>query len=160
MKILKNFSIAIILLGLAFGIVWLLSPNKPFTADDRAPVIIDAQDTPIKAPETREGLIDRIQKDPEEWVATEELRRASQVAPAVASSPPSPHIRRNPSLFSEKVLPDDPRPQPTDVSDLYFWEDFASLRTDAVRNPDSGQNRATIEAILQKRSERLAEDKN
>ena len=157
MKILKNFSIAIILLGLAFGIVWVLSPTKPFSVEKTAS--IKEERVPSNK---KEALIDLIQKDPDELVATEEAQRAAEVPPAVTTSPPSPHIRLNPSLFSEKDLSGGPRQsgEPTQVGDLYFWEDFASLRTDAVRNPDSEQNRATIEAIFQKRSQRLAEDKN
>jgi len=36
-------------------------------------------------------------------------------------------------------------------------ESFASLRTDAVRNPDSEQNQAAVKSIMQKRQNRIAE---
>ncbi len=38
----------------------------------------------------------------------------------------------------------------------YFWNDFASMRQSAVRDPNSPQNRATIKAIRNKRKMRLS----
>ncbi len=46
--------------------------------------------------------------------------------------------------------------KPEDTTPPYFHDAFASLRTDAVKNPDSTQNRATVKTIMQKRQQRLA----
>jgi len=46
----------------------------------------------------------------------------------------------------------------TETNPPYFHNDFASLRTDAVRNPDSPENRATVNALMLKRQQRLAKE--
>lgn len=48
--------------------------------------------------------------------------------------------------------------KPADTTPMYFVDDFSSLRTDAVKNPDSAQNRATVTTLMQKRQTRLARD--
>jgi len=46
----------------------------------------------------------------------------------------------------------------SDEWEPYFKKDFESLRTDAVLNPDSEQNRAVVKTLMQKRQQRLARD--
>lgn len=45
----------------------------------------------------------------------------------------------------------------TGGQDAYFQKDFESLRTDAIRNPDSPENRATVTALMLKRQQRLGQ---
>jgi hypothetical protein len=39
-----------------------------------------------------------------------------------------------------------------------FQKDFESLRTEAIRNPDSPENRATVNTLMEKRQQRLARE--
>lgn len=62
----------------------------------------------------------------------------------------------HPALLSE-IEPAEPfRKSVTAEWNPSFQKDFESLRTEAVRNPDSEQNRATVNALMQKRQQRLA----
>ncbi len=157
MKILKNFATATVLLGLALGIVWLLNPPE---SQHRQPQTRDTADTatPNAPLQTQEELLALIQESPENLVALERAQEARDTE--TAPTPLPQHLRESPLLFSEKAVPVKPatEPKPSKVTDLYFWDDFASLRTETVRNPDSPENRATVETIMQKRAQRLAEE--
>jgi len=61
-----------------------------------------------------------------------------------------------PKLLSEVKRPEKKRekPEPVAAEDLYFWKDYESLRTDAIRNTDSKENRAGIVALLKARQRR------
>ena len=61
-----------------------------------------------------------------------------------------------------------PKIEETDKREAYLESDamkaappyvkgFASLRTDAVRNPDSEQNRAAVRSIMKKRAQRISQ---
>jgi hypothetical protein len=43
---------------------------------------------------------------------------------------------------------------PVAAEDLYFWEDYASLRKEEIRNPESDENRAGVIALLKARQHR------
>jgi hypothetical protein len=50
-----------------------------------------------------------------------------------------------------------PKREPVAAESLYFWKDYASLRTDAIRNPDSAENRAGVVSLMKMRQRRLGQ---
>jgi len=62
-------------------------------------------------------------------------------------------------LLSDVVKPEAPRPlkEPVSADSLHFREDYASLRTDAVRNPNSPENRAGVVSLMEARQRRLGQ---
>jgi hypothetical protein len=49
-------------------------------------------------------------------------------------------------------------PVPTEGKKPYYWADFASLRKEGIRNPDSGQNRAIYRELDQMHRKRLEQN--
>lgn len=99
------------------------------------------------------------------------LREAVMTDPASfdAHTPPEPlPVPEEPSspASRERVLlstiqpspPPQALPEPVPVESLYFWEDFASLRTEAIHDPDSSQNRAGVVALMNARKARLQKE--
>jgi hypothetical protein len=74
--------------------------------------------------------------------------------------------KERPKQLSEIDKPEAQRPEvgsqksegrPVALSDLYFHDDYRSMRKEEIRNPDSEENRAGVVALLkarQRRSER------
>lgn len=49
--------------------------------------------------------------------------------------------------------------EPVKADELYFWEDYSSMRKDAICNPDSAENRAGVVALMKARQRRLGQIK-
>ena len=162
--VLKMLGYLVVFVGLALGVALLLTPRKAPPQESSEVSVHEQADASLReGPATKEALVDWIQKAPEELIAMEE--RKDVLEPVTEAGVPSaspPHVRRNPKLFSENPLSSEQAmtPEPISVTDLYFWEDFASLRTEAMLDPDSPKNRATVESIMQKRKERLEHQNN
>jgi len=62
-------------------------------------------------------------------------------------------------LLSDVEKPPTLRPleEPVAADSLHFREDYASLRTDAVRNPNSPENRAGVVSLMEARQRRLGQ---
>lgn len=62
-------------------------------------------------------------------------------------------------LLSDIEKPSAPQPlaEPVKAEELYFWKDYSSLRTDAIRNPNSAANRAGVVSLMQARQRRLGQ---
>lgn len=82
--------------------------------------------------------------------APEELDSAIASNSLVSPVPP-----QRPTMMSE-VNVQEPTNRAPAGDDQYFQKDFESLRTDAVKNPDSEQNRATIKKLMEMRQRRLS----
>jgi len=114
---------------------------------------VTADRLPIAAelPVADRRLAEQAFKSPEKLDASEPGTSADTGTPA--GRPPE-----RPLLLSA-IEPDESSPFPAANTvgnqDRYFQKDFESLRTDAVRNPDSAQNRATVKTLMQKRQQRL-----
>ena len=48
--------------------------------------------------------------------------------------------------------------EPVAAEDLYFWEDFQSLRKDEIKNPDSKENREGVVALMKARQRRVEQE--
>jgi hypothetical protein len=59
-------------------------------------------------------------------------------------------------LLSAVEKPPLPQPlkEPVAAEKLYFWKQYASLRKDEIRNPDSAENRAGVVSLMQIRQRR------
>ncbi len=51
-----------------------------------------------------------------------------------------------------------PQEEPVSAENLYFHEDYSSMRKDAVRDPDSPENRAGVVALMKARQQRLEQN--
>lgn len=62
-------------------------------------------------------------------------------------------------LLSDVEKPSAPQPlaEPVAADSLHFRQDYASLRTDAVRNPDSPENREGVVSLMEARQRRLGQ---
>ena len=62
-------------------------------------------------------------------------------------------------LLSDVEKPPAPQPlkEPVPVESLHFHADYASLRTDAIRNPNSPENRAGVVSLMEARQRRLGQ---
>ena len=57
----------------------------------------------------------------------------------------------------EKLSAPQPLKEPVAAESLHFWSEYASLRTDAIRNPNSPENRAGVVSLMQARQRRLGQ---
>lgn len=87
--------------------------------------------------------------------APETLDTATVVPDTRTAEPPS---ETHPALLSEVQSSAQPATPVTADWNPAFQKDFESLRTDAIRNPDSEQNRTTVNTLMQKRQQRLARE--
>ena len=79
---------------------------------------------------------------------------------AVDESPVEPlAVAPRPQLLSEVERPEVARAErePVAAESLYFWKDYASLRKDAIRDPDSEENRAGVVSLMKARQGRLGQ---
>ena len=70
-------------------------------------------------------------------------------------------VGRERHLLSDVEKPPAPQPlkEPVAAESLYFHADYASLRKDAIRNPNSPENRAGVVSLMQARQRRLGQTK-
>lgn len=87
--------------------------------------------------------------------APETLDTATVVPDTRAAEPPAV---THPALLSEVASFAQAATPVTADWNPAFQKDFESLRTDAIRNPDSEQNRTTVNTLMQKRQQRLARE--
>ena len=68
-------------------------------------------------------------------------------------------VGRERHLLSDIEKPPAPQPlkEPVAAESLYFHADYASLRKDEIRNPNSPENRAGVVSLMQARQRRLGQ---
>lgn len=123
-----------------------------------------------------QALVDAIMDSPEQFDSvTEGSKRPapqsepserfvkSVVAPSNKATRPksagvgdsvSPVLRTNMLSAVEKPTQHLPQQEPVAAENLYFPEDYSSMRKDAVRNPDSPENRQGVVALMKARQRR------
>ncbi len=141
MKTNTRIGVSLVAVGIVAGIGWMgwnfsfrSSPSP--SAQSPKPKVQSLFDSVLESPEVLDGLaVDGV---PVESVA---------VAP-------------RPELLSEVErtvsVPTKER-EPVAAQSLYFWSDYASLRKDAIRNPDSAENRAGVVSLMKARQGRLGQ---
>ncbi len=110
----------------------------------------DAENLPVaeNLPKADRQFVLRAFNAPEELdtaliaLETRSVDKAAVVHPALLSE-------IEPSLAVKKSVTANWKPA--------FQKDFESLRSEAIRNPDSEQNRTTVKTVMQKRQQRLAQ---
>lgn len=113
---------------------------------------VTAENLPIskELPEADRQLVARVFNTPEEL-------DAAAVVPETRGAVKTSVV--HPVLLSEVKFSEQPETTVTADWNPAFQKDFESLRTDAIRNPDSEQNRTTVNTLMQKRQQRLAREK-
>lgn len=134
-------SLAMVLI--AGGIGWLASARH-------AKETMIKQDAVAERPAAERDVLDAALESPEAMD-----RAATDAEPAVPVCPLPTGSGRH--LLSDIEKPPTPQPlkEPVKIENLYFHADFASLRTEAVRNPDSPENRAGVVSLMKARQRRL-----
>jgi len=97
-----------------------------------------------------ESLIDSVLESPE---VLDGLAADESAVESVAVAP-------RPELLSEverTVSVSVEEREPVAAQSLYFWSDYASLRKDEIRNPDSKENRAGVVSLMEMRQRRLGQ---
>jgi len=145
--------VVVIAAGIGISTFWIIDDHK--SKNDAVAPAVTAQTVSAGQTIAAEGLttqdhclVQRVFNSPEKLDADGAVSLSNtDVVEAV----------RHPLLMSEiePVQPIAVAAYTTENRPLYFQKDFESLRTDAVRNPDSAQNRATVSALMQKRHQRL-----
>jgi len=89
------------------------------------------------------------------------VRREAERHAALASAVPVCTLPtgKERRLLSDVEKPPAPQPlkEPVPVESLHFHADYASLRTDAIRNPNSPENRAGVVSLMEARQRRLGQ---
>ncbi len=155
-KIIQSLSIVVVFAGVGIWIYHIVEDLK-LRKDPEPPATTAQKISPDELPISEEvvaqdrALLEKTFKTPEA------LDAAEVVTSSTASAPP---IER-PTLMSEIDFPEKAPKPPVDTKKLpYFHAGFASLRTDAVRNPDSEQNQKTVTRLMQMRQQRLQREEN
>jgi len=115
--------------------------------------------------EEDQTLVDAVLESPEKFdEAVVESAEPKEEAGAIESVNPAVPactlpVGKDRHLLSDIEKPPAPQPlkEPVAAESLYFWKDYASLRTDAIRNPDSAENRAGVAALMKTRQRRLGQ---
>lgn len=144
----------------AVGIGWFFLTRtvseSPKITDHRTPTDQSLLDSVLQSPEAFEKSLSSPVPEEESAAPSTEI---SIFPPASAKRFVEPLIR--PQLLSEvkKPMRVNVVREPVAAESLYFWKDYASLRTEAVRDPDSEENRAGVVSLLQARQRRAGEKK-
>lgn len=111
---------------------------------------VSAGQLPIsqKLPEKDRQLVARVFDAPEKLDAVEAVSRSNIQGVEPVCHPPLMSKTADGGATRIEI-------QPPETNTPYFHKDFESLRTDAVSNPDSVQNRTTVTALMQMRQRRL-----
>jgi outer membrane biosynthesis protein TonB len=122
---------------------WLTLRSEPVE-----PVVQSAPSRPA----TEQALVDSVFESPEQFEAVAVV--AEDPAPVLSEQEATPR----PKLLSEVKKPQpSARPEPVDITTLHFWKEYASVRTPAIRDPDSAENRAGIISLMKARQQRLGQ---
>ena len=139
----------------AVGMGWLVASRQKAEPKDAEPVVAgrsveDQQllDSVLESPETLDGKSFGVRRQPKGDGAL-----ASAVPVCTLPTGKERH------LLSDVEKPPAPRPlaEPVAADSLHFRKEYASLRTDAVRNPNSPENRAGVVSLMQARQRRLGQ---
>lgn len=137
---------------IAVGIGWFVADRKTVEPRNAASAVA------TQRPAAEQALVDAVLESPERLDA-----------PVVESAKPVreepvPLICMLPTGKERHLLSDIEKPpspqrlkEPVAAESLYFWKDYASLRKDAIRNPDSPENRAGVVSLMQARQRRLGQ---
>lgn len=135
MKTSVKIGVSLVAVGMVVGIGWWTSFRSSPSPEIPNPMTQSLLDSVLESPEVLDGLV--MDESPVEPVA---------VAP-------------RPELLSEVERPAVARVErePVAAESLYFWSDYASLRKDEIRNPDSEENRKGVVSLMEMRQRRLGQ---
>lgn len=138
---------ALIAIAVCVG-VWMFSHRKPDAENPGA--------SPAGRSVSDQGLVDSVVESPERLEAS--VMESVGDLQAEAPSPESVDSPR-PQLLSEieKPLLSQAKPEPVSIETLHFWSDYESLRADAIRDPESAENRAGVVSLMEARQRRLGQ---
>lgn len=149
-------SLPILVVAVAVGIIaYQIAEHRRIKAESKPEIPVAekvaAAQLPVATnlPESDRQLVSKAFASPETLDSSVTVQTSNSVArPA-----------ERPVLLSEiePVKPPVATNSATGGQDAYFQKDFESLRTDAIRNPDSPENRATVTALMLKRQQRLGQ---
>ncbi len=155
----KKWMLLVALAIIATGIGWLVLsrgtgdgnstvPCSEFCGSERSEADQQLLDSVLESPEVLDG----------EDLATKERKghKKGEGSTVPVCTLPTGKDRQ---LLSDIEKPEAPRPleEPVAADSLHFREDYASLRTDAVRNPNSPENRAGVVSLMEARQRRLGQ---
>lgn len=171
-KIIHGLPVVVVITALIMIGHYIIEERKAKKPPEPGVVVAEkvaAENLPVSEtlPEADRQLVARVFNAPEELdaaTAVPAARPAEKTAvtekpnAATVASTASPQAEKAPALLSE-VEPSTQSKTPVSADwKPAFQKDFESLRTEAVRNPDSAQNRATVNTLMQKRQQRLARE--
>ena len=138
------------------GLMGLVLIGQKAKKDERSAIKLQKTPAPVTDAWADQQLLETALKSPEsldEPVSDSNGSKGPEFTPAASSieSVPQPQL---PASVETLPVPE-PLNEPVNAESLYFWKDYASLRKDAVRNPDSEENGAIIVSIMQARQRRL-----
>lgn len=152
-KIIQSLPVIVIVAALSVIIYHVIEERQVTKKPEPAVAVAEkvaAENLPVSAnlPEADRQTVSRVFNTPEQ------LDAALTVPTPVSAEKLSV---AHPALLSEaKSVEVAKTPVSTDWNPA-FQKDFESLRTEAIRNPDSEQNRDTVKTLMQKRQQRLAQ---
>ena len=137
------------------GIGWLVSSCQKGVAESTEPVV--AAGRPVAEQEFLDSVLESPEMlDGESLTAKVAEERGTGEAGVPVCTLPTGKERH---LLSDVEKPPAPQPlkEPVSVESLHFHADYASLRTDAIRNPNSPENRAGVVSLMEARQRRLGQ---
>lgn len=152
MKIGKIILFVVLLTGL---LLWVLLKQEALKKDAEN---TEPQQTPAQkaAASADKALLDTVLNSPESLGEAAEIPGVAPgrtvSIPAALAAVTLPSSQRLSSV--EKPPLPQPLKEPVAAETLYFHKDYASLRKDEIRNPDSAENRAGVVSLLQARQRR------
>ena len=158
-KIVQILPIVVVIAAIAMITYYVVEDRRKDVKEEPAITVaekIPASQLPVsdELTEADQQIVSRAFEAPEELDTAENPTRTPR--PELLSVKEKPTGRL--SEISTPVSMAEAKP--ADTTPMYFVDDFSSLRTDAVRNPDSEQNRTTINTLMKKRQQRLAQERN
>jgi hypothetical protein len=103
--------------------------------------------------EADRALVETVLNSPEQFDTT-----ASTAGPAPFEPLTIPATRPLQLSEVEKTEPVKAVQKPVSAESLYFWKDYASLRKDEIRDPNSEANRQGVVSLLQARQRRAKQE--
>ena len=135
----------------AAGTGWLVSGRYKEESRKAEPVVAERL-------AAEQEFLDAVLESPErmDGAVAASAEPGGEVTEMLVCTLPTGKERR---LLSDIEKPPAPRPlkEPVSAESLYFWNDYASLRKDAIRNPDSEENREGVVSLMKTRQRRLGQ---
>ena len=152
--IFSGLAVAVVIVATALVVMQRADREQETGSKDQMSEVRNRKTEAIR--QNSEAFKQKVLASPEEFQMTTVIKREAPVPLTVPTERPT-QLSEVTRLETESRSPEAEK-KPVAVSDLYFHEDYQSMRKEEISNPDSEENRAGVVALLQARQRRASRD--